>query len=90
MKDSHLYRVGLSAPSKVYEIWAAEFDGAYANKGVYVLTMHPQVIGRWHRMVMLEQLLQYIMDHADVWFATCAEIVKDWQKQQGKGVASQA
>ena len=84
------YLVGLSAPSKVYEIWASEFDGAYANNGVYVLTMHPQVIGRWHRMVMLEQLLQYIMGHPDVWFATCSEIVADWQKQHGKGVASLA
>ena len=84
------YLVGLSAPSKVYEIWASEFDGAYANNGVYVLTMHPQVIGRWHRMVMLEQLLQYIMGHPDVWFATCSVIVADWQKQHGKGVASLA
>jgi len=39
---------------------------------------------------LLEQLLHYIMGHTDVWFATCAEIVEDWQKQQGKGVASQA
>jgi hypothetical protein len=28
------------------------------------------------------------MGHPDVWFATCSEIVEDWQKQQGKGVAS--
>jgi hypothetical protein len=86
------YLVGLSAPSKVYEIWASEFDGAYANNnnGVYVLTMHPQVIGQWHRLVMLVQLLQYIMGHPDVWFATCSEIVADWQKQHGKGAASLA
>jgi hypothetical protein len=41
-------------------------------------------------MVMLEQLLQYIMGHPDVWFAPCSEIVADWQKQHGKGVASLA
>lgn len=78
-----VYLVGLSAPSKVYEIWASEFDGAYANNGVYVLTMHPQIIGRWHRMVMLERLIQYIAGHAGVWFARCADIVTDWQMQHG-------
>jgi peptidoglycan/xylan/chitin deacetylase (PgdA/CDA1 family) len=77
------YLVGLSAPSKVYEIWASEFDGAYLHNGVYVLTMHPQIIGRWHRMVMLEKLIQYIAGHTEVWFATCSEIVTEWKRQQG-------
>lgn len=76
------YFVGLSAPSKVYEIWASEFDGAYANEGVYALTMHPQVIGRWHRLKMLEDLMQYMAGHPDVWFATCTEAVTDWLKRQ--------
>ena len=37
--------VGLANPASVYEIWAGEFDGAYAEEGVFCLTMHPQVIG---------------------------------------------
>ncbi len=28
------YLAGLSSPSNVFEIWAAEFDGAYAREGV--------------------------------------------------------
>lgn len=75
---SPAYYSGLSAPSKVYEIWASEFDGAYLNEGVFVLTMHPQIIGRYHRIVMLEKLIQYILTHQDVWFATCTELVEDW------------
>lgn len=41
-------RVGLSAPSKVFEIWAGEFDYMieHEHSGVFTLTMHPQVIGR--------------------------------------------
>lgn len=77
------YFVGLSAPSKVLEIWASEFDGAYAYEGAYVLTMHPQIIGRYHRFVMLEELLQYITGHPDVWFTTCTEAVNDWNRQRG-------
>ena len=43
---------GLSSPSAVYEIWAGDFDYLYdrIGEGVYTLTMHPQVIGRGHRL----------------------------------------
>lgn len=78
------YLIGTSAPSKVYEIWASEFDGAYASGGVFTLTMHPQVSGRYHRVQMLERLIQYIIGHPDVWFAPCAEVAADWLKQRGK------
>lgn len=76
------FYTGMSSPSKVYDIWATEFDGAYDNGGVFTLTMHPQIIGRYHRLQMLEKLIQYIAGHTDVWFATCAEVANDWLKQQ--------
>ncbi len=76
------YHVGLSSPSKVLEIWASEFDGAYLYGGAYILTMHPQVIGRHHRMVMLEELIQYILGHPQVWWCTCADMAADWLKNQ--------
>ena len=78
---SPVYLAGMSSPSKVYEIWAAEFDGAYENQGAFVLTCHPQIIGRWHRLQMLDRLLEYISSHPDVWFATCTEAVTDWLKR---------
>ncbi len=77
-----VYTVGMSSPSKVYEIWSSEFDGAYENQGVYTLTMHPQLTGRWHRLQVLDKLIGYIKNHDDVWFATCTEIVEDWLKRQ--------
>ncbi len=57
-------RVGLSAPSKVLEIWTGEF-GYMAERepgGVFTLTMHPQVIGRGHRMALLERFIQHALD----------------------------
>jgi peptidoglycan/xylan/chitin deacetylase (PgdA/CDA1 family) len=64
--------VGLSAPSKVEEIWRGEFDFMYRDVpgGVLTLTMHPQAIGRGHRMLMLERLIDYFSDHAGVEFRT--------------------
>lgn len=73
-----MYIVGMSDPKKVFDIWAAEFDGAYANGGAFVLTMHPQIIGRWHRLQMLDRLIEHMKGHSDVWFTTCTDAVKDW------------
>jgi peptidoglycan/xylan/chitin deacetylase (PgdA/CDA1 family) len=55
---------GLSAPSKVYQIWAGEFDYMveHAESGVLTITMHPQVIGRGHRMAMLERVIQRVSE----------------------------
>lgn len=52
-------RDGLSAPSKVLEIWTGELHYAYehAPGGLLTLTMHPECIGRGHRMAMLERFI---------------------------------
>jgi hypothetical protein len=46
--------------------------------------MHPQIIGRDHRLKMLETLIQHIARHPGVWFAPCSEVVSDWLKNQEK------
>ena len=53
-----------SPASAVYEIWHEELEYAYANAagGVYDLALHPQVIGRGHRMLMLERLIEAIRE----------------------------
>ena len=38
--------------------------------GVFTLTMHPQVIGRGHRMLMLERLIGWFKNHTDTRFCT--------------------
>jgi peptidoglycan-N-acetylglucosamine deacetylase len=57
-------------PDGVLSIWRAEFDQAYAEGGLFQLTMHPHIIGHRSRVAMLEQLIEYIQGHTDVWFAT--------------------
>lgn len=63
-------------PSAVLEIFKREFDGAYAEGGMYILTMHPHISGHHSRMQVLEELIQYIRSHTGVWFATHAEIAR--------------
>ncbi len=63
-------------PMDVFSIWAAEFEKAYEEGTLFVLTMHPKYIGHRSRITMLETLIQYIQSHENVWFATHEEIAR--------------
>ncbi len=73
---------GLADPDRVYSVWSGEFDFLYQRlgAGVYTLTMHPQVIGRGHRMLMLERLLDYIAGHEGVEFTTMDAFAGTWRE----------
>ncbi|MFM8534537.1 MAG: polysaccharide deacetylase family protein [Acidimicrobiia bacterium] len=60
--------------SNVYEVFQSEFDVAYEEGGLYLLTMHPHYIGHRSRVAMLERLVQYIKRKPGVWFATHEQI----------------
>jgi len=70
-------------PDEVFEIWAAEFDKAYEEGTLFVLTMHPKFIGHRSRILMLEKLIQHILAKKNVWFAT-HEAVALYVKPQAK------
>ena len=70
-------------PGEVFEIWAAEFDKAYEEGTLFVLTMHPKYIGHRSRISMLEKLVQHMMARKNVWFAT-HEAVARYVKSQSK------
>jgi peptidoglycan-N-acetylglucosamine deacetylase len=80
-----VYLMGMSGPSKVEEIWREDFLGMYAEGGdiCYVLTMHPQIIGRHHRMQMLERVIQLILEHDNIWWAQMHEIADEFRKRAG-------
>jgi peptidoglycan/xylan/chitin deacetylase (PgdA/CDA1 family) len=70
------YRNGTSAPSKVLEIWTEEFDWMHRHVtgGVLTVAMHPQVIGRGHRISMLERFVNHCRATADVRFARMGDV----------------
>jgi peptidoglycan/xylan/chitin deacetylase (PgdA/CDA1 family) len=72
-------RVGLSAPSKVFEIWAGEFDYMIEHEATGVLTvaMHPQVIGRGHRMDLLERFIQHVLAYKSAHFARMGDVAQE-------------
>ncbi len=69
--------MGLSAPSKVLEIWNAELDWMvdHVDGGVLTVCMHPQVIGRGHRVAMLEQFVAHARERGAV-FRTTGDVAR--------------
>lgn len=63
-------------PSAVEEIFRAEFDGALAEGGLFLLTMHPHVIGHRSRIALLDRLLDHVRASGPVWFATHEEVAR--------------
>ena len=72
----------------VYDIWKDNFD-ELASEGdkVFVLKLHPQLIGRSSRVRMLERFIAYMKANG-AWLATCAEVaeyVKEFYAKRSKG-----
>ena len=47
--------------------------------GVFILTMHPQCIGRGHRVLMLERLIEHLRGHEGVRFVTMQEAAREFR-----------
>ena len=73
-------RDGLSAPSKVLEIWTEELHYAHAHApgGLLTVTMHPECIGRGHRMAMLERFIEAAAALDGVVFGRLDAYVEAW------------
>ena len=65
----------------VLEIYKAEFDVAYQEGTLFLLTMHPFVTGHRSRILVLRQLIEYIQSKTGVWFATQEQIARVAAKQ---------
>jgi peptidoglycan/xylan/chitin deacetylase (PgdA/CDA1 family) len=64
----------ISTTAEVEAIWREEFEGIRALGGCFVLTMHPQIIGRPSRLALLDRFATWVAGHGDVRVATCADI----------------
>ena len=76
-----------SPPREVAKVWMDEFDKAYEEGTMFVLTMHPHISGHRSRIVALELLLDHIRQKAgnDVWYATHGEAAEYARKEAKLG-----
>src|SRR5262245_1759706 len=64
----------LPSPESVYQIYKDEFDMAYEERTMMVLTTHPHVSGHRSRVAQLEKLIIYMKSKPGVWFVTLEQI----------------
>ena len=70
----------LPSPELVDQVYRAEFDVAWQEGGLYVLTMHPHYTGHRSRALWLETLITYMKSKPGVWFATQEEVADYLEK----------
>ena len=66
----------LPSPDLVDKIYRDEFDVAYEEGGLYVLTMHPFYTGHRSRVLWLGKLIEYMKSKPGVWFATHEQVAR--------------
>ncbi|MDH3732391.1 MAG: polysaccharide deacetylase [Gemmatimonadota bacterium] len=70
-----------ASPREVLQVYKDEFDVAYEEGTMFLLTMHPHYIGHRSRIVILRELIEHIRSKPGVWFGTHREAV-EWVKAQ--------
>jgi peptidoglycan-N-acetylglucosamine deacetylase len=66
----------MPSPEHVLEVFRSEFDVAWDERGLYVLTMHPHYMGHRSRVAILDRLITHMKSKGGVWFATHEDIAK--------------
>ena len=86
LDDAPLYNVqgaNYSPPRDVMQVWIDEFDKAWEERTLFVLTMHPHATGHRSRIVALEGLIDHIQAKGGAWFATHEEAARYVRQQAG-------
>ncbi len=77
----------MPSPELLYQLYKDEFDGAYAEGTLFVLTLHPYLSGHRASMRHLDQFVAYMKSKPGVWFAT-GEQITEYVKKSSKSAAT--
>ncbi|HLK62197.1 MAG TPA: polysaccharide deacetylase [Bryobacteraceae bacterium] len=66
----------MPSPELLYQLYRGEFDGAYKEGTMFILTLHPYLSGHRAPMQQLDAFVAYMKSKSGVWFATCAEVAQ--------------
>lgn len=74
-------------PRDIARVWMDEFDRAYDEGTMFVLTLHPHISGHRSRIIALEQLIAHIETRkaGTVWWATHGEAAEYARKEAQLG-----
>lgn len=66
----------------IFTIWKDEFDAHREWGALFNLVLHPQMIGRPSRVMLLRRFIEYVRGFDDVWIATCEEAAEAFLRQE--------
>jgi len=64
----------MPSPELLYQLYQDEFDGAYEEGTLFVLTLHPYLSGHRAPMRHLDRFVAYMKSKPGVWFATGEQV----------------
>ena len=64
----------MPSPDLLFQLYKEEFDVAYKEGTMFILTLHPYLGGHRAPMQHLDDLITYIQSKPGVWFTTCGEL----------------
>jgi hypothetical protein len=70
----------MPSPELLYQLYKDEFDGAYDEGTLFVLTLHPYLSGHRAPMRHLDRFVAYMKSKPGVWFATGAQVANYLKK----------
>ena len=65
-----------SSPRDLLQVYIDEFDRAWEERGMFLLTVHPHIIGHRSRIIVLEKLIEHIRAKGGAWFATHQQLAE--------------
>jgi peptidoglycan-N-acetylglucosamine deacetylase len=77
----------LPSPELVFEAFRDDFDAAYREGTMFLLTLHPHLVGMRSRIGYLDDLIGYIKSKPNVWFATGGQIASYLKQQASRADA---
>jgi peptidoglycan-N-acetylglucosamine deacetylase len=77
---------GFANPRDLEEMWRDQFDWVYREMdyAVYAVSIHPDVAGRPHVLLMLERLFNHILSHPGARFCTFEAMADDFRQRYPK------
>jgi peptidoglycan/xylan/chitin deacetylase (PgdA/CDA1 family) len=77
------FHSAIESPAKVLDLWTSELDAMRRYGCLFVLTCHPFLSGRPHRVEVLRTLIEHALAAGDVEFLACREAARRAREDAG-------
>ncbi len=69
-------RSAIESPAKVLDLWISELDAMRRYGCLFLLTCHPFLSGRPHRVEVMRTLIEHALATGEVEFSTCRDVAR--------------